>query len=412
MKIKKRNTITWMFFFSVIALENFCWLIPSDEYIVTGLLKFSDIGVIFAIFWSFYVFGSTRKNAYSKAMIWPALFYVCAFISCYMASRFFGQSMGLGIRQIRYFLVCVIYFYAIFRSLQSRLITKADVYKIIKFQAVFECVIFLLQYLLIDRVVFVHTGISFEYGNARLRVSYLLPMIQMYISLNEYLNGIKKTQNLICVFLGAIVLAGLCKHRAPTLIMLCTFCIALVLWKKKLSTKLIVSLLAIVVIVAFVSNSDMIQQAFGVLFKGSSEGDTLSIRKIGRMYYFEQLTNYNAWVTGLGQPNINSISAYKASGALNHIYLADNGIFGLLYAHGILGVAWIVCFFASIFKKSFYLFKEKKQYQYLLYFLFELGNLYMGLHWFYYYAAPFMIFMALLNWEYEEERYSKKVVTK
>lgn len=411
MKIKKRNATTWMFFFSVLALENFCWLIPSDEYMVPGLLKFSDIGVIFALLWSIYVFASTRKNAKCKAMIWPMLFFINALISCFAANKFFNQSVGLGIRQIRYFLVCIVYFYAIFRSLQSRLITKEDVFKIIKFQALFECIVFILQYLLIDKVIFVYTGITFEYGNARLRVSYLLPMIQMYISLNDFLNGKKKTQNLICVFLGAFVLAGLCKHRAPTLLMLCTFCIALILWKKKLSTKLIVSIIAIVVIIGFVSNSDIIQQAFGVLFKGSSEGDTLSIRKLGRLYYFEQLSGYKAWIAGFGQPNINCLSAYKAAGALNKIYIEDNGIFGFLYAYGVLGVAWVVCFFTSIFKKSYYLFKEKKQYQYLLYFLFELGNLYMGLHWFYYYTAPFMIFMALMNWEYEEERYYK-VVTK
>lgn len=411
MKVKKRNFITYFFFFTVIALENFSWLIPVDLYIIPGIIKFSDIGVISAIIWSLCVFVKyiySKRNSNYRPIIWPALFFIVAIVSSFSAKKFFGQSLAMSFRQVRYLLVCFVYFYAIFICLRVRSIKKEDVYTIIKFQALIECLLYILQTFLIDQVEFIHVGATFEYTNIRLRVSFLMPLIFMYISLDAYMKGENKKKNIIYFLLGAYVLIGVCQHRAPSIIMICTWCIAFILWKKGTSKKFLVFVVGTITIVAFVSSSEIMQQAIGVVFKGSSKGDTLTIRQLGRMYYFQRLKDYNAWITGFGQANINCDKAYIASGALNYIYMVDNGIFGFLYCYGIIGIIWIISFFVNLFKMSLYLLKKCKCYHFLLYILFEVGNMYMGLHWFYYYTAPFIIYIALLNWEYYENKILEK----
>ena len=413
MKIKKRNFITWSFFFTVIALENFFWLIPTENYIIPGVIKLSDIGVISALLWSIYVFlnyRNSKKNYQCKPMIWPIVFFVVAFVSSLISKQLFGQTLGLSFRQIRYSIVCFIYFYAIFKCLKVGGIKKSDVYKIIEVVALIESVLFILQSLLINTIVFINAGMTYEYTNVRIRVSFLFPMIYMYISLNEYMRGRNKIKNFICVLFGVYILAGVCQHRAPTMIMLCTFVIAFALWKKDISIKLIVFIVAAIAIISFLASSEIMQQALGVLFNNSSKGDTLTIRRTGRLYYFEQLQRYNKWWTGFGQANINCSKAYRASGAINYIFMVDNGIFGFLYCYGFIGIAWVILFFSGILKRAWYLLIRKQYYHYILYTLFEIGNLYMGMHWFYYYTAPFIIFIALLDWEYCEERKIKEKV--
>lgn len=400
--------LTWaILFISALALENFCWATPYYEYLIDGIFKYSDIGIVLAFVWCVYVFVLTKNIFNRKAMIWPAVFIVIAIISHIAAYFYFGQSIFMGIRQIRYLLVCLLYFYATYNSLAYGLLDKEDVYKAIRYVAILEIVLYFAQYFLIDKVVFLEVGATWEYGKARFRISFLFPMIQMYISLNELLNGKNMIQNAVLAFLGAAVLAFLCKHRAPTLFMLCSFAVALVLWKRDLKTKVIIAGIAFVVVIFYLANSQVMQSALNTLFVDGG-GYSLGIRETGRYYYFDQLTSYKAWITGFGQPNSNCQAAFEASGALNGIFPVDNGIFGLLYEYGLLGVIWLICFFVDIFRRSFVLYKDNSQYHFLLYIIFEIGNLYIGMQWFFYYAAAFMIFMALLNWEYDENKRNRE----
>lgn len=391
-----------MFFFVVMALENFSWLIDPDQYIVPGLLKFSDIGVLSALLWMVYVYAECRKRRVKhRASLYPAAFIMIILISSVPCFFYFGQSFGLTIRQNRYIIISFMMYYFIMRALRFGKLRFSDLMAMIKFQALLEIVIFLLQYLLVDKIHFVHTVFDSRYGSARLRVSYLLPLIFAFIALSDFLNGKKKVRNLIYAALGIMILAVVCKHRAPTMLVLATLVCAYFLWKKDYSTKLVVFIIALILLVAVVSNSVMIQDTIRVLLAGQNAGeDNFTIRQLGQAYYFERLTSMHAWLAGFGEPNISNLKAYNASGVKYRYFLADNGVFGFLYCHGIIGIAWLAGFYTSIFKKSYYLLKKDRKYQYILYILFEIGNLYMGMHWYYYYSFPFILIFTALNWEY------------
>ena len=396
----------------VVALENFAWLIPADDYLIPGAFKFSDIGIITALLWLVYIVYVTGRKIEFKTSIYPLIFIALVIISSTRCQHYFGQSMGLSIRQNRYILVSFLMYYGILHALKKGLLTKDDIISIIQYQGILEAILLVLQSALIKYFVFLHVNITFEYAHARIRASYLMPMLMMYISLNEYMNGRDRWRNLFRVFLGMFVLVGVCQHRAPSLIMLLTFGIAFLVWKKDASSKLVIGIALIVVLLSILYGSDVLQSALNVIFKGSSEGNTLTIRFVAQQYYMNRLNEFRAWMFGFGEPNINCKAAYSGSGALDHLFLADNGVFGFIYAHGIVGTIWLFLFFASLLRKSFAIMKRNRQYAFFLYIIYEIGNMYMGMHWYYYYAFPFILFIALIEWNFtllkKEGRYKNE----
>jgi len=362
-------------------------------------LKFSDIGVLLAIVWIFYVlFGirTKQKIRYSK---FPALFVGIILISSIAAYHFFGQGFGLSLRQNRYIIVSMLLYYAIVKAMKTNMLLRDDVVSILAFQAVAEIMLFTLQYILSDTFIFIYTNIDSRYGTARLRVSYLLPLIFMYFCIDKILNNKYKIINLLLSVGSAFVLFGICKHRAPSIIMLVTFVAAYFLWRRRFSTKLLVGTLTVVVAVAFMTNSSLVQDSLASIFSKEQERN-LTIRYVGQAYYLERLAE--SPIIGFGEPNENCNAAQMASGYFLNYFLADNGIFGFFYTHGIMGLTWLLFFWIKLFKESHELFKKKHMYQYILYILYETGNLYMGMHWYYYYAMPFVLCVALMDYDYSE----------
>ena len=96
------------------------------------------------------------------------------------------------------------------------------------------------------------------------------------------------------------------------------------------------------------------------LFNPQSSGtNTLTIREIGRNFYLNSLvTSPSRFLFGFGVPNINNITAQTISGNASGIFTVDNGIFGILYQYGALGVLlwtgvtiWLIGLSLKVFKR-------------------------------------------------------------
>lgn len=388
-----------MFFFVVISLENFSWLVPATQYIIPGLVKTSDLGVCAALFWIILVFIEC-KNTKSKKMSWlPGLYVLVVICSAFVASKMFGQGVFITIRQNRYLLISLLLYYPIRVAVDCNKLKKNDLVKIFLFQAKIETVLFILQYILINKFVFIYADIQTRFGEARLRVPFLMSLLLVYYCTNEWMNGRSKCKNIVWIIMGASVLILLCKHRAPSLIMMATFIIAYYLWKKNLSKKIFMGAIFLVFLVALISNSSLFQDSINVI-TNTGGIDTLSIRNAGQLYYLEKIVQSPLF--GFAIPNDSCSAAVAASGQPYNLLLADNGIFGYLYINGLVGVVWLVFLFISLFKQALTIYKLRKNYFYLLYVFFEIGNIYMGMHWYYYYAFPFVLFISMLNIDYLE----------
>lgn len=396
-KIEKKNGVTLSLFFVIAAMENFSYLIPVGSYIIPGLIKLSDIGVLSAIVWCLYVFffiKTERHLTYSKL---PALYIVVLLLSATVSYRLFGQGFDLSIRMQRRFLVCILLYYAVTKVLSLGKVLAKDIKSMLCAVAVIEILVFTLQYVLSDSVQFLYVSFNSRYNDARLGVPYLLPLILTFFCVNEIMHGRNKVVNIPLALAGIFVLIVICKHRAPTMFLGLTLCIAYLIWKKGLSVKLFLGIVILALGIGFAASSTLVQDALDALLH-NGKTSTLGIRIEGQLYYLERLKE--SPILGFGPPNENCSKAVQASGEEFQYYLADNGVMSCLYCHGLVGCVWLIALWVVVLRQSYYLYKKERKYHYLLYFIYETGNLYIGMHWFLAYHLPFFMMLTLTNYEY------------
>lgn len=419
MRIKTKDITKLLLFFTLFGLEDFACLVPSSNYIANSFLKFSDIGIILAIFWTLWVLFFVRKQTKEKNKYRYGLFifafFIIIIISSFCANYFFSQSVFIGIRSMRKIIICLILYFPILKCLQNNIITKNELLKYIYIISFFELTIYILQFLLVNKITFVYidTG-EFRYDSVRLRFPYLFPLISGFISLDNILSSKKSRFIDFYYTIGSFVLvAGICKYRAPSLILLVIFIIGFIIWKKGIDKKIFIGFLIFGCLSFYLANSNIVQSSLRVFEKKEtiSKDNTLMIREDGQKYYLEKLKK--SPVFGFGLPNLNNRSAMIASGSLKYYYLADNGIIGFIYIHGLIGAVWVLFLFKKVIKDSYMIYVKNESMRYLLYFMFEILNLYIGMHWYYYYPLPFVLMLILLDYEvvdverkckYERER--------
>lgn len=402
-KLKKWNATKGLFFLTVLSMQGFAQLIPIGLYIVPGLVKFSDLGVLISALFFLWAFVGVRTKKRTRYLYAPfvLMFIIMIIVSAFMANKFFNQPLGWGIRPLRLQITAFLLYFPMTRMLNVGQMKKKDVLDILFLVGTFELIIYTLQFVLADIAQFTYVNTSeIRYDSARLRVPYLLPMILGLYVLGWFLTGKIKKKKILSLFYVAwcfFLLIGICKHRAPSLILICVVGLGYLLWRKNLSMKAIVGIILGLFAVVFITNSEGIMEALGVLLGGSSTGDTLSIREAGQVYYIAKLQN--SPIFGFGFPNIACAAATTAAGELYNYFLVDNGIYGFAYIFGIMGIGWIVLLFVKTLRMSYGLYKKRETYFYLLYFVFELVNLYIGMHWFYYYTFPFVAAFTLLGYD-------------
>lgn len=407
LRLERKNGITYGLLFVVAAIENFAYLVPATQVFIKPI-KYSDIGFIAALMWSAYVFlkcgfiSKKKKMRRDEWFLMPMLYIVLVFASGMIAKNLFGQSLVLTLIRNRRIICAIILFYAIVIAVKNRLITRKDFITIIFIQITIEMVVDLLQFVVADDVIVAYYDIGERYDSVRVRAAYLLPLIGGYIALSNFIKG--RCRAFYCFFAGFafFLLAVICKHRAPTIWLIFTAGVAYLLWKKNLNKKIMLGLLIITIAVPLIYRMPMIQDSIATAMSQDGRVNSLIIRNRARDYYFGRL-HYSPWL-GFGEPYSTVTEASVAATSYYMYIREDNGVFGFMYAHGIVGIIWLILLFAGIIKRSAVVYKKKTEYCFLLYYIFEICNLYMGMHWYYDYQYPFFLMLALLECDYIEVR--------
>lgn len=406
-KIKIPTTSVILLFLTILSMEDFAELVPTEEYIIPGAFRVGDISVIFAIIfflWGCFGIKSPRKVSF---VYWRFIvaFFLISLVSSISAYYLFGQSIIRGFLIKRKLLSCFLLYFTIVRLLKLGRIKYEQFIHVIFAVVTFELIVYTLQYFLIDVITFTYIDTSeVRFESARLRFPYLMPLVLGLYCLNKVMLGkVRKTGTFAYIAYTAwtfFLLVFICKHRAPSIILVCVLCLAYLLWKKNLSTKALLAILAVLIIVAFASNSELLYHMYNeslqVIFQKSTKGDTLSIRKLGQIYYLQRLTKSPFF--GFGNPH--NDAALYGSGSRFNFYLGDNGLIGFTYIYGIAGLIWLVLLFLKSYSISWKLYQKKLSYLFLLYFAFETANLYIGMHWYYLYPLPFVIVLIMLDYEF------------
>ena len=257
--LKKHSGLTYGLFFVILATENFAYLLPASNEIV-GPFKFSDIGFLSAFIWFFCVFlkSGFKFKSYKLPLI-PILYFAVWFCSSTINRTLYGQSYLDSFIRSRRILIAILLMYAIIIALEKGYIILDDVISIIMAVAVFEIIVDYLQFGLSDVVQYTFYEISERYDTARLRAPYLLVLIVGYYNFDNFLNGKNKKYSIFIFALCAFLLVGICKHRAPSIILFGTLIISYLLWKKNIAKKIIIGAIILLIGVPIVLNLPIIQ---------------------------------------------------------------------------------------------------------------------------------------------------------
>ncbi len=393
------------FLIAMFAFEDFACLVDSNATIISGV-RYTDVAVILSLALAFYVFLKTWKMPKNKFrfLVPFCVFGISTVISALQGYFLLGQPVLLGVLPFRRLYAAMLFSLVVARAVQTDVISKRRLLRMLYVISLIELSLFTAQAVFAGSFQFlaIETG-EFRFGLVRLRVPFLLPLFCGILSFNHYLNSETKDKlSEICHLLfslwSIILIAFICQHRAPTIILLLSYFAALLLWKGNGGVKSLAIMTAVVIFAGALFTPQM-QTAFQVIsgdnVTASSE-NSLGIRKSGHDYYLIRLQESPLF--GFGWPNSNYAPALSAAGEGYLYYAADNGIYGLAYILGAFGCVCVVTLCIFALRRSWVVGK-RKGYGLLQYFLFESGNLYMGLHWFYYYPMPFMIAFALLEVE-------------
>jgi len=401
---EKINVTKVLLFLVILSVENFCCLVPSTSYLIPNLFKYSDLGLIFAVIFFLWVMLFVKFKEEGRRAHYPykwivLFFFVIIVISSAMANHFFAQPVSWGIRSHRQIVVCFLLYFPISKALQTGVIKKEDVIKDIIIVATLEMLLYTIQYFLINKVVFLHftysDKIEMRLGTRRLRYPIELPIFSTFLILNKFLNKKGNSLSKIGYILWfAVILIVMVQKRTQIISFLFSVATIFVLWKKSVGTKLLINLLVFTVLIGFMLSSSIVQSAIeGIANRGSRE-DTLTIREKGIEYYKERVKE--SPIFGFGFPNSNCNDALIASGVPNGYYLADDGIYGFYYIFGLCGIIWLLIFWIKNIKLSFMVYKERN-YVFLLYFIYETVELYIGMKWYYYWYLAMVLAITLLS---------------
>lgn len=399
LQFKKRSGLIYGLLFVFLAIENFGYLVPATEILI-GSMKYSDIGFLCAAAWIFIVFIKTKLQFKGcKLPMIPILYFVVWFLSSRVNRILYGQSYLDSFIRNRRILLGIILMYAIIIAVQKGYLIFEDVLAAMFFVGLLELLIDFAQFFLSDYIQFTYYIIDERYTTARVRAAYLLPLIIGYFSLDNFLNRKNKEVNLL-VFIGSFfLLVGICKHRAPSLIVICTVLAAYLLWKKEMQVKFLLGIMGALVIVPLMLNLPIVQDAFKTAVSTDVNVNTLLVRDRAREYYLEEITK--SPFAGFGESYKTNLQGRLNEGGKYGFIREDNGVWGFLYAHGIVGIAWVALLLISNGRKAYRLYKQKRRYVYLLYLLYETANLYMGMHWYYDYQYVLFLALALLECDYQ-----------
>jgi hypothetical protein len=394
-------------FIILFAFEDYACLLPDDTGLPLGL-RYSDVGVILAILWSSYIFISALGIARRKLhFLLPILLAVLSTaLSAMSATYYLGQPFLWGILPFRRMYAAMFLVGGIVTAVRCGILTKSRLIRMMYIIGGLELLLFTAQDVLANSIVFLAVNTSeIRFGLTRLRVPFLLPLLLGIISFNRFLNSpnrtnLKEIAHLVFSVWSVLFVAFICQHRAPTLILLSSYLVIVLLWRGDAAMKVLMSIAAIFILLV-VAVTPLAQTTIDSLNGDTSAAanNTLIIRADAHDYYLEHLQG--SPLLGFGWPNSNYVPAALAAGEGYKYYLADNGIFGFAYMLGGLGLVWLAILYIQALKLS-WRSRQVGGLSLFQYFLFETGNLYMGIHWFYYYPMPFMLAVALVELQYDE----------
>lgn len=343
MKIRKIDFMELLFLLLVLTGEHFFYLVnlPITEM---------DLAVIIAVVMFFlyllYYKGVGLPNTDKPTKILLTAIALMVVCSAVRSQQSYGQSILMGLRPQRYYLILLAYF-PIKNVILSRKGGFKWVINVMLGVGIAAATIYSIQYLVFP-FKFLVVGNDYRFGQVRLRFNEVGTLFSMFYA---YYKIIKRPcwkwgfVFAIHLFYYIVVIKG----RSGLIVLALILTILLILFNRQ-KWKAAVSIFAIAVVLLY-APIPIVDQYLEGFSEGidSYQGQT-DVRYKGQQFYIQSVTEDTpSMIFGKGYVNIQSSSAVRISRAKD-FYIVDNGYFGLAYFYGFFGVACniLMCLYISI----------------------------------------------------------------
>lgn len=402
-KIKKIPLEILILLGIVFCIEHFMYLVNESTFKLAGLFSIDDFSIILYILLYIVVFIKYIKFKKTKYLFkWIMIFpIILAITSSYMGLKVYNQPFMLGFRPQRFFILTYLLYFPLKRMIHCNKKNIEYIKRILIGIGFLELILYITQYFLINKVVFLNMRISTRFGETRLPFESFLLLFLPFIFLNEILNKKNSKLNYFLLGLNLFYLIFVVKTRMVMLGVLSTLSVLIIIYKKGVKKIGVIVLLLFSLLIGI--NTPIGQSYINSLNSEYRDKDpNAQIRLEAQNFYITE----TAKTPFLGRGFVNTLfyDAVKISGYVKGYYFNDNGIIGFYYLYGLIGVMWVLIIFIKIFVKGYFLQKQRN-YFYLGYVINSFIICITFFTWYFQHGAFYLVIILTLM---EKERIREK----
>lgn len=349
MKIKVKKSAIWLFLILFIAdhclyifnsniqrlANEFLWILCTICFSLLFINKFKNIF-------------STKNYFYGKLIIF---IFVIAFFSILQAIRLHGQTFLQGLLPQRFVLGGFLFYFILMHLIDSRKSFLTTLEKTFCFLGYSELFLYILQYVLINKIVFLNTVISTRFGEFRLNLGAIaIPYIIFKSVNNIYVNKKIQLNDLILLILGMYYTIVVSKTRIALVAYIIAFILGFLLMRFNLK-KIVVSMILVFSLIGITQTN-----LYSYVIDGLAGKDLSSqTRELGRAYYTNKFLEHP--ILGVGYINTNNQKSVQYAG-INSIETGiiawvDLGVYGIAFFFGIVGIIWFLLLYGKMAVQSY-----------------------------------------------------------
>ena len=328
-------------------------------------VQFQDAAIVLEILFFFVVYFrkteySTQSQQMGKSEKWlfiaPILLGITSAIMGYIR---YGQPFILGLRPQRAWIMSMLMYFPLTRVINTKSYSIDQLLKIIdKINAIYFSLL-LVQYLLGSKYIILHINANERYGSIRLYaitsfmlISYAWHLVKLLLNTKIYLADYFYVISTLFTFFF------ITKSRMGMVALICATAIV-ILRQRFTEKKLLFMSMAVIFLCVFFSTdagSEILSLAVGSEVATIDNNNAL-LRDMGRAFFIsEVVSSIKTLIFGCGFINTDWNPTLEAVRYSEHLFVADNGIFGLVFMYGLLFLLWVILLYFKYIKKSF----EKK----------------------------------------------------